>query len=324
MKKDRDLQEITESKNQLRLFGYDVHFKSFIKLFNNSKLPNTILLTGPKGSGKSTFIYHFINYLLSLNESQRYSVEDFSIDPQNKTYLNICNNTHPNFHLLENNSNEEIIKIEYVKNILKFLSKSTYNSNIKIVMIDNAEYLNISSANALLKVLEEPSDNTFFFIVHNNSSKIPNTIKSRCVEFKYSFSLIEKKKILSKILNAYNFNFSLENLDSLFYYQSHGAILRYISVIRGMDTNDSNDRISCISYLIDKYKKKKDPLLMNFISMQVEIFYSELSFKNTRNLTSYFYNKYNLLKQINDVKKYNLDKNNFFISLLGTLKNETQ
>ena len=87
MDEDRDLQEITESKNQLRLFGYDVHFKSFIKLFNNNKLPNTILLTGPKGSGKSTFIYHFINYLLSLNESQRYSVEDFSIDPQNKTYL---------------------------------------------------------------------------------------------------------------------------------------------------------------------------------------------------------------------------------------------
>ena len=56
---------IIPPKNQIHLFGYEHYFKSFIKLYLKNKLPNTILLSGPKGSGKATFAYHFINYLLS-------------------------------------------------------------------------------------------------------------------------------------------------------------------------------------------------------------------------------------------------------------------
>ena len=74
--------------------------------------------------------------------------------------------------MLDNNGSEENIKIENVRNNLRFLRKSTYYSNIKIVLIDNAEYLNINSSNALLKVLEEPNDRTYFFIIHNSASKI--------------------------------------------------------------------------------------------------------------------------------------------------------
>ena len=58
--------EILSPKNQLQLFGFDDYFNVFIKLFHKSKLPNTILLSGLKGSGKATFAFHFINYLLSL------------------------------------------------------------------------------------------------------------------------------------------------------------------------------------------------------------------------------------------------------------------
>ena len=72
-------------------------------------------------------------------------------------------NIHPNFFLIENNLLEENIKIEQVRNLLKFLNKSTYTRNLKIIMIDSAEYLNLNASNALLKVLEEPQNNTFFF-----------------------------------------------------------------------------------------------------------------------------------------------------------------
>jgi len=56
--------EILTSKSQLNLFGYDELFNSFITLHKNNKLPNVMLLSGSKGLGKSTFAYHFINYLL--------------------------------------------------------------------------------------------------------------------------------------------------------------------------------------------------------------------------------------------------------------------
>ena len=68
-----------------------------------------------------------------------------------------------NFYLLENEFFDTDIKIEQVRNLKNFLYKSTYLKNVKIVLIDDAEKLNINSSNALLKALEEPSKNTFFF-----------------------------------------------------------------------------------------------------------------------------------------------------------------
>jgi len=315
--------EILSPKNQLQLFGYDDYFNAFIKLFHKSKLPNTILLSGTKGSGKATFAYHFINYLLSYEELNKYSVNNFSIDPDNKSYKSLCNFTHPNFFLLENNVFEENIKIESVKNILKFLNKSTYYLGIKIVLIDNAEYLNINSSNALLKTLEEPNNNTFFFIVHNSANKILDTIRSRCIQFKFFFTSSEKKNILESIIKQYKNDFNIEKIDDNLYFDTPGNILKYLKILSDSNVDYTKDKLSCISYLIDKYKQKKDPQLLIFISLLIEFFYNELSLKNNEKLNLYFYNKSKILKQINDVKKFNLDKNNLFISLQGILKNES-
>ena len=116
---------------------------------------------------------------------------------------------HPNFFLLQNNSFDENIKIDQVRHLLKFLNKSTFSRNLKIVMIDNAEYLNINSSNALLKPLEEPGNNTFFFIIHNSSSKILDTVKSRCTEFKFNLTKFKKKDIFTNIIKQYKNEFEI-------------------------------------------------------------------------------------------------------------------
>ena len=168
---------INEPRNQLKLFGYNDFFNKFISIYKKRKLPSTILLSGPKGIGKATFAYHFINYLLSMNDVNKYSLDEFEINPENLTYKLITGNTHPNFFSLDNTLSENI-KISQVRDLLKFLSQSTYSNNLKIVLIDNAEHLNLHSSNALLKAIEEPFDNTFFFIIHNDTSKLLDTIKS--------------------------------------------------------------------------------------------------------------------------------------------------
>ena len=71
MKKTNTL-DIIKPINQLNLHGYSFYFDLFIKLFNEVKIPSTILLNGTKGLGKSTFIYHFINYIFSQNEDEKY------------------------------------------------------------------------------------------------------------------------------------------------------------------------------------------------------------------------------------------------------------
>jgi len=319
---NRENIEIIPPKNQLNLFGYESYFNLFVKLFSKNRLPNTILLTGLKGSGKSTFAYHFINYLLSNNEEKKYLLKNFTINDDNKSYNFIDKNIHPNFYLIESSNNENI-KIEEVKNTLKFLNKSSYNSNIKIVLIDNAEYLNLHSSNALLKSLEEPNNNTFFFIIHNSSCAISNTLKSRCVEFKIFFSLDKKKEILRKIIDTNNYDLDINFIEDNFYLDSPGNILKYLEIFNNLGVENSNDKLSCISFLIEKYKKKKDSQLLNFISLLIEYFYNDLALKNYKKLNIYFHNKFKVLKLISEVKKFNLDKNNLFISIQSILKNES-
>ena len=323
MKNDHKNIDIIDPKNQLNLFGYEDYFNSFIKLYKKNKLPNVILLNGPKGIGKATFAYHFINYLLSNNEENKYFINDFKIDHKNVSYKLMSNETHPNFFLLQNNLFDEDIKIDQVRSLLRFLSQSAFSRNIKIVMIDNAEYLNLNSSNALLKALEEPNNSTFFFIIQNSSSKILNTIKSRCIEFKFFFSSKQKKRIFTNINQQYKLDFNLENFDDNFYFDSPGNLLKYLIFFNDSDIDVYSDKLSCILYLFEKYKSKKDFELLPIISLFIEQYYNELSLNNNGNLNHYFLNKHKIINEINNMKKFNLDKKNLLTTISGILKNET-
>ena len=316
--------EILTSKSQLNLFGYDKLFNSFITLHKKNKLPNVMLISGSKGLGKSTFAYHFINYLLSDKEENNYSVENFKINPNNSSYNLIQNNIHPNFFLLENDLSEDNIKIDQVRNLLIFLHRSTYTKDLKIVFIDNAEFLNINSSNALLKSLEEPSTNTFFFIIHNDASEIKETIKSRCIQFKFHLNIDEKKDIFKKVAQDYQLNFNYNDLDKFFYFESPGNLLKYLTVLKDSNFNILENNLPCILFLIDKYKTKKDSELLNLITLLIENFYNKLSLNDSNNINNYFTNKNKILYLINDMKKFNIDKKNLLITIDNILKNEAQ
>ena len=323
MKINNENIEILPSKNQLSLFGYENYFNSFVKLFQKNKLPNAILLHGSKGLGKATFTYHLINYILSNEEEEKYFVNNFKINPNNRSYKLICNNTHPNFFLLDNNLLDNDIKIDKVRNALKFLSKSTYSRNLKIIMVDNAEYLNRYSSNALLKALEEPNNNTFFFIIHNSSSTILDTIKSRCIEFNFFLNTSQKRKILKNIIIEYKKNFNIKHMYENLYFDTPGNLLKCLLILYNLNIDMSKDNLSCILYLIEKYKNKKDSELLIFISLFIERFYNQLYLNNNKNLDRYFINQSKILNLMYDMKKFNLDKKNLFILIQGILENET-
>ncbi len=162
MKKKIETIFVNNPKNQLNLYGYQYYFDFFDKLYQKNKLPHSILLSGHKGLGKSTFSYHFINFLLSQGEKDKYSREKFSINVNNSSYKLTINETHSNVFILDA-LDEENVKIDQIRKLILFLNKTTYYKGLKLVLIDNAEKLNINSSNALLKSIEEPSKDTFFF-----------------------------------------------------------------------------------------------------------------------------------------------------------------
>ena len=86
---------------QIQLYGLDKYFNEIKKLYDLKKMPNKIMLSGKKGSGKSTMAYHIINYILSQSEENKYDIEKFSINSLNRSYKLLKNKSHPNFYLVD-------------------------------------------------------------------------------------------------------------------------------------------------------------------------------------------------------------------------------
>jgi len=322
MKIKKDRINIIKPQNQLNLFGYESYFDSFVKLFELGSLPKVILLTGPKGLGKSTFLYHFINFILSRNEAKAYSVNNYQIDEGNLSYKLLNNNTHPNFFLLDKHFSDNEIKIENVRNLRKFLAKTTYSRDLKLVLIDNSETLNKSSLNALLKPIEEPNSNAFFFIVFNSFSKIPDTLKSRSFEYKIFFTDAEKRKILNKIvkLNKYSINFNY--MEKRIYNETPGNILNYMLNFSDVDEKIISDNFKSIFHLIELYKKDKNKDIFSTLLILIEIFYADLSKLNLNKINIYYFNYIKILKMLHCMKKYNLDEKNILFQVSDIIKNE--
>ena len=315
------VEEVTKPRSQLNLYGYESYFNFFNKLYEQDKLPNSMLISGQKGLGKSTFTYHFINFLLSKGEKNEYNRRDYVIDPNNSTYKLIQSGTHANLFILDA-TDDENIKIDQIRKLLLFLNKSTFYKSIKFVLLDNAEYLNINSSNALLKAIEEPSKDTYFFIINNDSQKIMNTIKSRCIDFVINFNFLEKKNIFNKIAQTYSLNFTESDLDIFLYFDTHGNLLKYLSTLKNSDFKISKDYLSCISYFMDLYNEKTDPKLLGFITLFIQNFYNQLSLKNSLFINNYYRNLNKILYLIDNMKKFHLDKKNLIFSIDKIIKNE--
>ena len=302
--------------NQLNLYGYQKYFELFIKLNESKTLPKCILLNGPKGLGKSTFAYHLSNYFLSKDEECGYSLDNFLINDNSNSYNFLLNKTHPNFYLIDFYKDlDKSIKIEQIRDLLIFARKSTFSKNLKLILIDNAEFLNLNSSNSLLKILEEPPDNTIFLIVHDSAVKLLSTIKSRCSEFKIHFTFSQKREILIKILEQYKFDLHLVDILDEFYFDTPGNLIKYISILDKEKLNYKENKIGCIDYFMELYKKLKDPNLLNFISIFVTNYYNNLCIKNPLNQNLYFFNNFKIIQKLNEIKIYNSNEKSIFFLL---------
>ena len=165
---EKNLNMPFKPSEQTRLYFYEKYFSLFTDLYEKNLLPNQILLSGNSGIGKSTFAYHFVNYVLSKNELNPYDSKNFRINYLNKSFRLVNQNCHPNFFLIDIFDEKHSIDVKQIKNMINYANKTSYDKNIKFILINNAEYLNVHSINALLKIVEEPTSNTFFVFIHNS------------------------------------------------------------------------------------------------------------------------------------------------------------
>jgi len=305
--------------NQKKLYGYNNEFTELVKLYKNKKLPSKIFLTGPKGIGKATMAYHLINYIFSSKEEYQYDLSNLEINNLNKSYKLLLNNTHPNFHLVDIMKDKKVIEISQIRQMINYSTKSTFNNNERIILIDNVENLNLNSLNSLLKIVEEPNENTLFILIFDSNKNILNTLKSRCLKFNLYLSFSQSVEITNKILNSNILDLISE--DFLHYYNTPGDFINLINFANSLNLNLKEfDLKKFLIHLIDAEYYKNNTFIKNNIYKYIELYLLKLMKGSTsKNKINILYNE--SIKKIANMKKYNLDQESIMIDLKTKLFN---
>lgn len=167
----------------------NLHEKAWHTLLaRRAQLPHALLLVGQKGLGKFELARQFAAGLLC---------ETPQPDGRGCGQCLACNwyaqGNHPDFRLLQPEAMAEEadaeegkkkpsqqITIDQVRGLDEFLNVGTHRAGLRIIIVNPAEAMNRSTANALLKTLEEPAPSTLFLLVSNEPLRLLPTIRSRC------------------------------------------------------------------------------------------------------------------------------------------------
>ena len=324
-----------------KVIGFDQEFDSILNKLLENKLSNSLLLTGNKGIGKNYFIFQLIEEYIKKKV----------ISEQINHHLSLLkNNSHPNIMKVKKEIDEKTKKlknfiiIDQIRKINQFSLETSVIENIpKFILIDSADDMNINASNGLLKILEEPKLNTYFFLISHQPSSLLPTIKSRCLKINLSnhnydnFSRIikisnpdideETNKFLYDIsngspglINEYEFDEILNVFERLInlitnkdsFSESNNDTIKFLSTL---DNEKLKVFISFIKFILITINKIKLGINIskNYLSkniLKIETISDKISMDLIQRKLDY------LINNENDLFTFNLDKKIFMINFI--------
>ena len=274
---------------------------------NFKNLPHGIIISGPSGIGKK----------ILANKISK----DLLINKNNKSDdIDLLN--HPDFFILD----KDKILLHHItyredkwddekgqRNVNDFLSVTPSIAVNKVVLILNAQTMNNSSQNALLKSLEEPAPNSYIIITTDRPKSLLQTIYSRC-------QIINIPNVTQKITNEWLIENGISDINSNDF-PSFSTPLSILNDIQNNDHHNFRDFINIISEYLDN-KLDLNLTIKNISSLEIDLIMKAnyliefLKILLKSNLLSEdlsgIYKKYNSLKY-NNLKISNLinELNNF-------------
>ena len=324
-----------------KIIGFDQEFDSILNQLLDNKLSNSLLLTGNKGVGKKYFILQIIEEYINKKV----------VSSQTQHHLSLLkNNSHPNIIIAEREIDEKtkklknFIVIDQIRKINQFCLETSIIEDIpKFILIDCADDMNINASNALLKILEEPKLNTYFFLISHQPSSLLPTIKSRCLKINLpnhnydNFSNIieisnndineETKKFLYDItngspglINEYEFDEILNIFERLInliedkdpFSVSNNDTIKFLS---SLDNDQLKIFLSFIKFILITINKIKlgINITKNYLSdsvLKIQTISDKISLDIIQKKLDY------LINNENDLFTFNLDKKIFMINFI--------
>ncbi len=179
------------------LFGHKEAEQRFLTSWRSGRVPHGWLITGPRGIGKATLAFRIARFVFAngkgapdtgpgLFGDEPASADSLYIDPENPVARRVASGGHSDLLTLERQFNTETnrlrnsIAIEAVRKAGEFMRLTPGEGGWRVVVVDSADELNPNSANALLKILEEPPDRALLLLISHAPGRLLPTIRSRC------------------------------------------------------------------------------------------------------------------------------------------------
>jgi len=170
------------------LFGHANAEAALLAAYRSGRIPHAFLIAGPKGIGKATLAYRLARFVLAHPDPVAPEVSkatSLAIAPDHPVARHIAAQGQPDLLILERTLNDKgvlhkQIAVENIRRTVAFFGSTAREGGWRIAIVDAVDELNKSSANALLKVLEEPPQRALLLLVSHSAARVPATLRSRC------------------------------------------------------------------------------------------------------------------------------------------------
>ncbi|MBU1343632.1 MAG: DNA polymerase III subunit delta' [Proteobacteria bacterium] len=164
-------------------------------IIQTNKIPNALLFSGNENTGKKEAAFFFAKGCNCLSDRQ--------IACGNcKACRKIAAQSHPDILCINIEKGKKIISISQIREMGLAISSRPNEAKFRMVLILNSDLMNNQAQNALLKLLEEPPEKTFFILTATSISLLLPTIISRCrkIRFRPLTDALIKERLINKFM----------------------------------------------------------------------------------------------------------------------------
>jgi DNA polymerase-3 subunit delta' len=170
------------------LFGHREAELALLNAYRSGRIPHAWLIGGAQGIGKATLAYRMARFVLAHRNPLGTDVqraETLDVDSTNPVARHIAAGAHGGLLTLERTLNDKgvmrtVITVDETRETISFFGSTAAIEGWRVCIVDTVDELNPQAANALLKILEEPPQQSLFLLVSHAPARVLPTILSRC------------------------------------------------------------------------------------------------------------------------------------------------
>jgi DNA polymerase III subunit delta' len=170
------------------LFGHREAETALLAAYRSGRIPHAWLIGGAQGIGKATLAYRMARFVLANRHAQSSAVQraqTLAVDPGDPVARQVTAEAHGGLLVLERGLNDRgvlrtVITVDETRETISFFGSTAAVEGWRVCIVDTVDELNPNAANALLKILEEPPQQSLFLLVSHAPARVLPTILSRC------------------------------------------------------------------------------------------------------------------------------------------------